>query len=331
MGADYELAVRAAERYMAQLAGVAALPAASQHLIAVTEELRATLAVAVEKGPMMSADDVTFSAGMVEPLLVSGEWRYLLNPWTLGFGSDRPRVLALGTEGAMEPSSALGVWEFASATVTLTEGSRRVLAKLVQGLDRAWTDAVSPPGAAPYHRNLYEFLRRMGVQAVDEPRHTWTLLSRALGPGPVDDRGDPNRIWQDAYLIERSAIPAKMAVGGSAPTPNRVAFLCELVTAFRETARVLVIYGHTDPKAYAERPDGDLWAWTNRELTKTFLGVDRLEPPTQVDTEDDQSSKHRSLGVWRVGNRLALWTWALSGRNVTNAYIRTVRAQVDAR
>src|ERR1700676_2680584 len=108
MGVDQELAAQAARRYIEQLAVVCRLPRVSQALTGAAQRLSETLTAAIAYGPAMEPDMVTFSAGMVDALMASGEWRYLLNPWTLGFGTDRPRVLALGTEGAATPSSALG-------------------------------------------------------------------------------------------------------------------------------------------------------------------------------------------------------------------------------
>src|ERR1039457_6743818 len=91
---------------------------------------------ALEQRLALAPAAVTSSAGLCLPLLDSGEWRHLDNQWSEGLGSLAPRVVAMGTEAANEPSKDLA-WSSGAVILSLAGGSWEIATELARGLDDA--------------------------------------------------------------------------------------------------------------------------------------------------------------------------------------------------
>jgi hypothetical protein len=103
---------------------------------------------ALELRTALTPADVTYSAGLCLPLLDSGEWRYLDNQWSEGLGSLAPRVVAMGTEAANEPSKDLA-WSSGAVILSLAGGSWEIATELARGLDDApWPQLPDAPSTA---------------------------------------------------------------------------------------------------------------------------------------------------------------------------------------
>jgi hypothetical protein len=273
----------------------------------------------------LTPDDVAYSAGLCLPLLESGEWRYLDNQWSEGLGSLSPRVVAMGTEAANEPSKDLA-WSSGSVILSLAGGSWEVAAELARGLeDDPWPHITElTAGIPPYARRPDRFLEQVHGWRL-RPRHTWALLSDSLGIG----HGDLGELFGSTYLIERSVYSSKRSSGGLPPTTDRVLFLKRMASALSQSASVLVVYGHVNSAVWEESlGNADTWDWTNREVTRSFLGVERLGEPAVHQVEGARRDQH--IAVFTSGKHRAVWCRALSGQNVTDRYVAALRDIIAA-
>jgi hypothetical protein len=108
-------------------------------------------------------------------------------------------------------------------------------------------------------------------------------------------------------------------------------FLAALARTLAQKADCLLIYGSTDHRAWEEsQAYSNTWHWANREITKAFLGINNLESPTLVEGRVD-ALESQPIAVSDAGQRHAIWCRALSGLNVTDAYVATVRALIASR
>ena len=106
---------------------------------------------------------------------------------------------------------------------------------------------------------------------------------------------------------------------------DRVVFLKRLAASFAHSATVLLIYGHVNPGAWNETLlNGDTWDWTNREVSRNFLGVDNLAEPT-LHRVESQNGVGQQIAVFENGAHRAIWSRALSGQTVTNRYVASLR------
>jgi len=116
------------------------------------------------------------------------------------------------------------------------------------------------------------------------------------------------------YHIERSAAPARYQASGSLPTPERLAFLVQVLNTL-DKARVLIMHGATRS-----------WPWIglNDELARAFLQVG---VNTGLDWKEERVG--RSYLSWvRVTGRTAIMARALNGP-VSSAYLQRIRRIVD--
>jgi hypothetical protein len=175
--------------------------------------------------------------------------------------------------------------------------------RLLRAIDaRLLPETLQPDELRPFHRYGTDFSphRPSG--------HTWRLCARVLGLDGVRDLGDA------CYMVERSAHPARHAWGGAPPTPERCAFLQELLDHL-PNARLLLLHGNSDLEG-----DGR-WARTNRQLAVRFLRVSTLARPTLERCIEGR----RWVRAWSRNGRWVVSTHALSWRAVSAAYVTAVR------
>lgn len=310
------LLITSGERYLGYLRRLE-LEQASGSFKTALLALTSTLQRAIGARAKLDPADVSYYGGLYTALTDTGEWRYLANQWALGVGSRTPEVIAMGTEAAADPRKAGEAFASGGLILELSGGAPAIARAVGEGLPEEWTSAIKSLAGSEAidSRRPDALLHAVGWQL--SPRHTWSLLSSVLDiPGR-----DLGALFSRAYLIERSVLPAKRSSGGAPPTTERTAFLREVVMAL-STARTLILYGATNHAAWSEDLAGGLWDWANREITKAFLGVERLDEPEALRPRDE---KH-AVAAFSHGGRQVLWTRALSGMNVTNAYLKTVRA-----
>jgi hypothetical protein len=198
-------------------------------------------------------------------------------------GSDGAPVIVMGTEHAFDVdknSAGLALESCGSAILWLCDGGAELAAWIAQ--DSTWvrTDRRS------YHRYPHDHYT---VPA----GHTWPTVARVLSV-PLADLGD------HAYQIERSAHPSAAAVAGNPPTGERRAFLVRLVSAFRRSARVLILHGKTTT--------GDAqWSDCNESLSQAFLHRESVGRP------DEWMVGKGLIRRWATADRAVLHTRALNG------------------
>lgn len=123
---------------------------------------------------------------------------------------------------------------------------------------------------------------------------------------------------------------SKRSTGGLPPSTDRTTFLAELARSCAKSAECLLIYGSSDPSAWQEQTYSNTWHGANREITKAFLVVDKLDAPTLVEGRP-HGTKPQPIALWEANHRRAVWCRALSGQNVTDAYVAVVRELINVR
>jgi hypothetical protein len=311
-----ELATAAARHYLAHLEAVEA-NRESEAARRALRELIETTESAIRLGPRVAPDDFTFtlsSLKSVAPADLTG----FINQFQLGLGRDDAPVVAMGTEVAGDVADPRGLAYNCLQTALILAGSpEAVVQKLLVGSKR-WdafsarrhgTDAWRPPHI--YFNDLEQVQRRRGT-------HTWTGLARVIAPDGQDPKAvlavaaQPS-LGDLAYLIERSGYPARKAIQGRQPEPDRTLWLeREVMPTLRETATVLIIYGYG--RNFKQWLPGD------QRLFEAFLG-------RQVHVHSETVP-----GGWlwhdSADGRLVVYMDAPSG-SVSHAYLDQVRHLVQ--
>jgi hypothetical protein len=264
-----------AERYIAYLDRLTM----SQGLHAAGQETATRLRESIRNGlalrEALTPECVPFTASLLDQC-ESDDRAALINQWSLGMGSDAAPTIVMGTEHAFNVdnnSAGLALESCGSALLWLHDGGAELAAWVAQDSKWVRTDRRS------YHRHPHDHYT---VPA----GHTWPTVARVLSV-PLTDLGD------HAYQIERSAHPSPAAAAGRRPTGDRRAFLVRLVSAFRSSARVLLLHGKTNSS------DAQ-WIDCNRSLSQAFLHQESLGQPDE----------------WMVGKGLIIRRWAIADRAV---------------
>lgn len=313
-----DLAIAAARHYLAHLEVVEA-DSESEVTRRALRELLETTAAAIRLGYKMVPGDLKFNLSSLQAVPLP-DLSGFINRFQLGLGRDDARVVAMGTEVAGDPADARGLaYDCLQTALILTGSSDAVVEKLVAGSKR-WdafrasrprTDAWRPPHI--YFNDLEQVQRKPGT-------HTWTGLARVMTPIGMDPTAvlavDAQPSLGDlAYLIERSAYPARKVIEGRQPEPERALWLeQEVIPTLRETAAVLIIYGYG--RSFKQWFPGD------QRLFEAFLGG-----PVQVHSEGVPGG---SLWHDSADGRLVVYMDAPSG-SVSHAYLDGVRRIVQGR
>jgi hypothetical protein len=128
-----------------------------------------TLDLALSKRSELRASDIPFSRDLMSDL-PERDWMRFLNDFTLGTGSDRAPVIAVGTEEAYEAGSEnLAEWMCSCAVLWLCNSNPDVLVK-VGGAARG------DGSQRPYHVHPNDFLH----VELGRGRHTWKCLAQVV-------------------------------------------------------------------------------------------------------------------------------------------------------
>lgn len=300
MGTErFSLALDAARRYGVRLRWLKRKPGASLQLRQVIDKLISSLDAAIRLENRLTPDDIPFTSSLVTPLLESGEWQELVNPFSVGYGREDAPLVVMGTEEAYDPKRDLGLWNCAGAVVTLSGSSLPILRKLAFGAPEETVAAFERDrGHGPYHVYPAEYMRdgKKASAASTRLSSVWFNLAGSLGT-TVELLGDA------CYQIERSALPATAAGQGLPPDPDRVTWLADTLPLM--PAPVLLLHGSVGP------PDevGSWWGRANNRVTCAFLGASTLPPAARGRTPSEHPV------VFSSGHRKAIWATSLSGRN----------------
>jgi hypothetical protein len=234
----------------------------------------------------------------------------LLNQWQLGYGRDDAPVIAVGTEHAYElrPPDRhkhpmdVGLAEITAeclvAAIWLCNSRPDVLTRML--LAPWWNWQADFAEARPYHVYTADYYRTGS-------RATWPTLGRDILLGGADWR---TVLGQRCYQIELSGYPVLQSSGGREPARVRIDFLKRVVTAMRDTARVLILHG--TPKFTEHDP--------RVVVAASFLGVDVLGQATGRGADsDDRRWEIYDRNGWRV-----IFSRALSGTNVSSEYLALI-------
>jgi hypothetical protein len=228
----------------------------------------------------------------------------VIDQQVLGCGRDDSPLIVMGTKEAYDATHGSElVWACTSEAIWMCGSSPEVLNRL----DPVHFALSATVGLRPFHlqpNDLWQIHKR--------GRSTWRLIAQLLRPDdpasllrrPVD--GASIGLGDLCYQIEVSAFPSRQARRGQTAAPERVAFLRELVKAFRE-ARVLLFHGGK-------------WEEARQDIAAQFL-----------DQKPDLQQRHVERRRWYAsatnGKRSVLHTYALNGR-VPDAYLNLVREKL---
>lgn len=227
------------------------------------------------------------------------EVRLFVNQWTLGLGSPEAPVIVMGTEHAYETTdpdylASLLLESCASAIMWLCNLGSDFVAHICR--DPSYGD----PGFRPYHLSPIDYYQAPGRRL--RGNYTWKCVAAAVGV-------ELGQLGTTTYQIERSAAPARQQIGGSAPQPERAAFLMNAIEVLRDTADVLILHGAVDRPPYAA---------IDELIVMRFLDVQQIPVPRE------ENIAGQRLKWWRVGNKTAIGSRALSGP-ISNQYLARIR------
>lgn len=294
------LAALSAQAYVANLTSQAESTTLSSATRAAIGALVESLANALTARTALSPTDVPFTRELVSGL-PSEERPVLINQYSLGLGNPEAPVIVMGTEHAYKLDNfadvmrerwgleSLALENCCSALVWLADADSAMVAHIC-------SNAKYATQRRSFHRHPSDYSDRV------PSGHTWRWVARCVGAA-LADSGDY------CYQIERSSHPAKEAFNGASPSAERIAFLTRCLEVLRQTARTLILHGRAIGNV---SPD---WESPNRALSCAFLGTQMLgdeEAPIEIG--------RRRIRWWRKDERKVLWSWALNGRTVNNAY-----------
>jgi hypothetical protein len=265
----------------------------------------------------MAPDDFKFTLSSLDPVALADRGGFV-NQFQLGLGRDDARVVAMGTEVAGDAANPRGLaYDCLQSALILADSPQAVVETLLSeskrwdefSARRIGTNAWRPPHI--YFNDFEQVQRRRGT-------HTWTGLARVIAPIRLDPMAvlavDAQPSLGDlAYLIERSGYPARKAIEGRQPEPERSLWLeQEVIPTLRETAAVLIIYGYG--RNFKQWLPGD------QRLVEAFLGR-----PVHVTSEPVPGG-----WLWHdsADGRLVVYMDAPSG-SVSHAYLEGVRELVQ--
>lgn len=311
-----ELATESASLYATYvhwIAGRPGLPAQGVDAIRIIEQ---SLRAALRSRENVRIEDLPLTTHTLAPLIATGEWEDVINPFALGWGDEAAGVVVMGTEEAYEPDSDLVLWNCGGAILRLCGSRIDVVVHLAEGRrPDGWGSLAAhplPSKLGPFHVDTPYWMDH--VRKRIPPRGTWACLRHVLG---IEDAHD---VGHGCYQIERSARPALTAVAGVPPTRDRRRFLAWASSRLSSANRVLLIQGRATT---LPGPDSDVWTNVNSLVTSAFLGVEDLPSAEKLDVDDG-----RSIFRFVVAERTALWTRQLSGQNVTDEYLDHVGAEI---
>ena len=295
------LALLAALGYLEHLSRGLSARQCSPEARQAAESLIQSINRAIESGPNLKPEEVTFTKALLEPIGAEERQRLFVNHWTLGLGSQDAPVVVMGTEHAfgIEDTETFALDNCASAILWLSNAGPDMVAHLTQNA------AYKITTYRAYHRNPWDYSPKLPWN------HTWSFVAHAVGK-PLHDLG------LHAYQIDRSASPSKQAADGRVGSSQRVAFLTDVHTQLRNTARVLLLHGKTTDAA------GPEWLGVNAEVSQRFLGV-----PIDFQGREVRDDKGRAIKSWAHDGRTVLHTWALNGGAVDLAYCQRVARLVE--
>lgn len=291
-----DLIVRAANLYREQLTDNRAKLSSPGRRAA--DSLIQSIDAALRLGRASTAADIPFSWRDLRAAPLD-DAELLINDFQLGLGRDDAPVIVVGTEHAYEllVKGKDGEWrdeglveltfECASQILWLVESNPSVLEHI--GDYERWGYPLGDRSRGPYHVYAPAYHR------MPKGGHTWLFLGKGVFGAGADWA---TALSEQAYQIELSAYPEKVAAKGREPTPGRLRFLWEAMDLLRTTARVLLFHGkplsEIDP-----RPS----------LAAKFLGVSHLGEPTA----EGRDSKRRRWWYYDHHGRRVVFSRALSG------------------
>lgn len=252
-----------------------------------------SLQVAIEKRDRLSADEMTFRHELLASL-PPHQREPLINQYSLGLGSDRSRVIFIGTEHAYNLDNVVPfALEACGLSILRLCGGKAEVVSRIAG--EPW------PHKAQFHIHPNVLYR---VQETTRGQHTWKVLAsimeQVVGVSRYELLGGVNPgLGGITYQIELSAYPSKQSTRGRPPTEQRVAFLAQLLAAFRATSRVIIFHG----KMWVEP-----WEAIRKDLSRSFLGI---LPDEELDFSFEDVGRD-CIQYITVDNRRVLFTRALN-------------------
>jgi len=252
-----------------------------------------SLQLAIEKRDRLSADELTFHHELLASL-PSSQREPLINQYSLGLGSDQSKVIFIGTEHAynLDNDVPFALEACGLSILWLCGGKAKVISRIA---------GVPWPHKAPFHVHPNVLYR---VQETTRGQHTWKVLASIMEQVVGISRHELLKsvnpgLGGITYQIEISAFPSKRSARGRLPTEQRVAFLSQLLAAFRATARVVVFHG----KMRIEP-----WETIRKELSRSFLAV---LPGEELDFSIEHVGRDYIQYI-TMDNRRVLFTRALN-------------------